>query len=62
MELESWNVLKDCAAGRTIEHIPYTSESKAFSLKITDEELAGVKDDNGDICFSKVINILSPTM
>ena len=46
----SWTVLKDGQAGRNIEPIPYnTDESEEFSIKIRDEELAKVKDDNGDI-------------
>ena len=45
----SWTVLKDGEDGRPIEPIPYTGESEELSVKITDEELAGLKDDNGDI-------------
>ena len=55
----SWTVLKDGKAGRTIESIPYTGESEEFSAKITTEELTGVKDDNGDIWFSKVMEFFS---
>ena len=54
-----WTDLKnDGKDGRTIEPIPFTGESEEseeFSVKITDEELAGVKDDNGDIWFSNVM-------
>ena len=45
----SWTVLKDGEDGRTIEPIAFTSKSEEISVKITDEELAGVKDDNGNI-------------
>ena len=41
---------------KTTEPIPYTGESEEFLVKITDEELAGVMDDNGNIQFSKVVN------
>mmetsp|Transcript_14101 Transcript_14101/g.29807 ORF Transcript_14101/g.29807 Transcript_14101/m.29807 type:complete len:96 (-) Transcript_14101:532-819(-) len=44
-----WNVLKDGKDGRSIEAVPYTGESEEFSVKVTNEELAGLKDDNGDI-------------
>ena len=40
---------------RTIEPIPFTGEPEEFSVKITDEEVTGLKDDNGDIRFSKVM-------
>ena len=33
----------------------YIGESEEFSVKITNEELAGTKDNNGDIWFSKVM-------
>ena len=32
-------LLKDSAAGRTVEPIPFTGESEEFSVKMTDEEL-----------------------
>ena len=48
-DLTSWAVLKDNEAERTIQLIPYKGESEEFSVKITDEELAGLKDGNGDI-------------
>ena len=51
----NWTVPKDSAAGRIIEPIPYTGESEEFSVKIRDEEIAGVMDVNDDICFSKII-------
>ena len=45
----NWTVLDNGEDGRTIEPIPFTGESEEFSVKITDEEVAGLKDDNGDI-------------
>ena len=61
MKPESWTVLKDGKAGRTIEPIlVYTGESEEFSVKLTDEELVGVKDDNGKIRFSKVMEFCLP--
>ena len=37
----------------------HTGESEEFSLvKITDEELTGLKDHNGDIQFGKVLELL----
>ena len=50
-----WTVLKDREDGRTIEPIPFTSKSEEFSVKITDEEVAELKDDNGDIRFTKAM-------
>ena len=46
MKPENWIVLKDDEAGRTIEPIPFTGESEEFSVKVIDEELTGVKNDN----------------
>ena len=52
---ENWTVLKDGKDGRIVEPIPHISEYEENSVKLTNEELAGVKDDNGGICFSKVM-------
>ena len=41
----SWTVLKDNEDGRTIESIPFTGRSEELSVKMIDEEIAGVKDD-----------------
>ena len=40
--------------------MPFTGESEEFSGERTDEELAGLKDDNGDIRFSKVMEFCLP--
>ena len=56
----NWTFLKDGEDVRTIEPIPFTSESEEFSVKMTDEEVAGLKNDNGDIQFSKVMELCLP--
>ena len=56
MKLANWTVLKDGGNGRTIEPILFTGDSEEFSLKITDKDLVGAKDDNGDNQFSKVMD------
>ena len=53
---ENWAVLKDGDDGRTIDPILYTGESEESSVKLTDAEVAGLKDDNGDIWLSKVMD------
>ena len=42
---ENWRVLNDGEVGRTIKPVSFTGESEDFSVKITDEEVAGLKDD-----------------
>ena len=59
MKAANWTVLNG-DNGRTIEPIPFTGESEEFSVKITDEEVAGLKDDNGDIRFTKVVEFCLP--
>ena len=49
------NYSKDGKGGRTTGPIPCTGESEESSVKRTDEELKGVKDDNSDIQVSKVM-------
>ena len=59
----SWTVLKeDGEAGRTVEPIPNTDGSEEFSMKIADEQPAGVEGNNGDICLSKVIQFCLPRL
>ena len=57
---EDWIVLKDGEVGRTIRPISYTGESEEASVIIIDEELEGMKDDNGDIQFFKVTEFCLP--
>ena len=57
---ENWTVLKDGDDGRTIESFSFTGESKALSVKITDQEVAGLQNDNGDIRFTKVMDWCLP--
>ena len=45
----NWSVLINGEDGRAIELIPFTGESEEFSVKISDEGVTGLKDDNGDI-------------
>ena len=47
-KLSFWNVpvLKDGKVAQTIGLIPYTGESEELSVKISDEELEEIKDDN----------------
>ena len=52
---ENWTVLKYGETERIIWPIPYIGDSEEFSVTITDEELEGVKNDNGVIWFSKVM-------
>ena len=56
----SWTVLNDGEDGKTIKQFPFTGESEEFSVKIIDEEVTGLKDDNIDICFSKVMDFCPP--
>ena len=60
MDSISWTILKDGEDGRFITPVPYTGESEEFSVKIIDEEFAGVMDDNGDIQFAKVMELYLP--
>ena len=55
----NWSVLNG-EDGRAIESIPFTGESEKFSVKITDEEVAGLNDYNGDIRFMKVVEFCLP--
>ena len=56
----NWTVLNDGEDDRAIEPIPFTGESEEFLVKIKDEELPGLKDDNGDIWFRKVMEFCLP--
>ena len=57
---ENLTVLKDGEDGRKINPVPYTGESEEFSVNLSDEEPARVKDGNGDIQFSEVMDWCLP--
>ena len=57
---ENLTVLNNMEDDRTIKPIPFTGESEEFSVKITDKEVAGLKDNNGDIYFSKGMEFCLP--
>ena len=46
--------MKNRRWGRKLYPIPYTGNEE-FSVKITYEEVEQLKDENGDICFHKVM-------
>ena len=46
--------MKNGRGGRNVDPITYTGNEE-FAVKITDEEVEQLKDENGDIRFHKVI-------
>ena len=52
--------LKDGAPGHTVDPIPYTGESKEFSVKITDDEVKELMDKHGDIRYHKMLEWTLP--
>ena len=46
--------------GRSVKPIPYTAGNDEFGVNITEEELAKLKDVNGDIRFFKVTEWFLP--
>ena len=57
---EDWTCLKNGAAGRVADPIPFTGESEEFSVDITDEEAKKLIDDNGDVGFERVLEYTLP--
>ena len=63
---KDWRKIEGRSRGRTVEPIPFTrSDGNAdgdemFNVKITEEELAALKDKDGDIRFYKVFEWLLP--
>mmetsp|Transcript_29715 Transcript_29715/g.54809 ORF Transcript_29715/g.54809 Transcript_29715/m.54809 type:complete len:112 (+) Transcript_29715:659-994(+) len=55
-----WKCIKGRTKGRVVKPLPYTGDSEEFGVNITDEELAGLKDANGDILFYKVMEWCLP--
>ena len=46
--------MDDPSEGRTIKPLPYTGPNKEFDVKISDEEIEALKDDDGMIRYWKV--------
>ena len=57
---KDWNCMKNGRGGRNFDSIPYTC-NEDFSIKITNEEVEHLKDENGDIRFHKVMDWCIPT-
>ena len=58
---EDWRHTKSRTKPREVAPIPYTGESEEFGVDITKEELASLKDKNGDIRFYKVMEWCLPS-
>ena len=50
-----WKCLQNGSPGQQIDPIPYTGESEEFSVKITEDEVKELMDENSDIRFHKVL-------
>ena len=46
--------------GRTVEPIPFTDDNEDFTVNMTPEEVESLKDEAGDIRFSKVMEFCLP--
>ena len=46
--------------GRTVEPIPFTDDNEDFTVNMTPEEVESLKDEAGDIRFSKVMDFCLP--
>ena len=57
---EDWTVVMEGDFGRDVFPIPYSGENEEFDVRITDEELENLKDENGDIRYYKVMDHLLP--
>ena len=55
-----WTCLKDGAPGRHIDPIPYTGESEEFAVKISDDEVKELMDEDDNIRFHKVLEWTMP--
>ena len=52
-QVDEWCIVK--GKGRKVDPVPIVGESEEYKVKVTDEELADLMDDYGDIRYYKVL-------
>ena len=58
---KEWTKINDNGDnGRTVEPIPFTDDNEDFTVNMTPEEVESLKDEAGDIHFSKVMEFCLP--
>jgi hypothetical protein len=57
----NWTMHKNRQPGREIYPIPFTGTSKFFCPNISDEEMKGMIDEHGNVCFHKNFEWMLPT-
>jgi hypothetical protein len=57
---EDWTRVNEDGSGRTINPIEWTGGDEEFSVKITDEEVKTLKDDEDEIRYEKVFEWCLP--
>ena len=60
---KEWTKINDNGDnGRTVEPIPFTDDNEDFTVNMTPEEVESLKDEAGDIRFSKVMEFCLPRL